>query len=66
MKVLKLFWRYWVWLCVALCTTAVLLFLVATIVHQFKPSSAAHEEGAACLESGGAWDAGAGECHFSS
>ena len=55
LKVVKEFWRYWKFLCVALMTSFVILFLLAWIMTQFEfpePDKNIRE----CIESGGTWD----------
>ena len=61
MNIAKEFWRYWKWLCVALMTSFVVLALAAAVVHYFK-SARVNDGAAACIDSGGTWDDGAGLC----
>lgn len=64
MQILQALWRYWTWLCVALLTTAAVLYLAAAILNHFKTSAPAKEI-AACLDMGGTWDDDSGECRTS-
>jgi hypothetical protein len=55
-KFLKEFWQYWKWLCVALMTSFVILFVLSMIITHFQmpePDKNIRE----CIESGGTWDA---------
>ena len=55
MSIAKELWRYWKWLCVALMTSFVILFLFAWIVTGFEmPEPDKHI--LECIESGGTWD----------
>ena len=55
MSIAREFWRYWKWLCVALMTSFVILFLLTWIISYFdmpEPDSNIRE----CIEGGGTWD----------
>jgi len=65
MNIAQHFWRYWKWLCVALVTTAVVLFLLATLVNFFKSSAGPDTAPPAqCIDQGGTWNAEEGRCQF--
>lgn len=62
MNILKHFWRYWIWVCTALVTTAVLLYVIAAIVTYFKSAPVDPGGIGQCIDSGGTWDEGEGAC----
>lgn len=63
MNLLKTFWRYWVWMCVALVTTAVALYILSAIVTYFKSTPVDKDVIGQCIDQGGTWDEGEGACH---
>lgn len=50
-------WRYWKFLCVALLTTFVVLFLLAAILGAFKSVQIHDDRPGKCLDAGGTWNA---------
>lgn len=62
MKLLSAFWRYWQWLCVALVTTAVLLYALSIAVGYLKKNAPDKDLIGQCIENGGTWDEGKGVC----
>lgn len=66
MKFLQMFWRYWKWLCVALGTTFILLFVLAAILNHFKQVHINDDRPVKCLDAGGTWDAEEQQCRMAS
>lgn len=62
MNILKSFWTYWKWLCVALMTTFVILIIAAAILTWFKKPSADQKLIGDCIDNGGSWDEERSEC----
>ena len=62
MTILQNLWRYWKWLCVALLTTTLVLFLVATVLTNFKPFGDDDAAATECVDSGGTWNADTRAC----
>ena len=57
------FWRYWKWLCIALVTTTVILFLLAAMLTNFNPFGPKDDAANICIEGGGTWNADTSACH---
>lgn len=66
MKILAALWRYWKWLCVAIFTTFVVLYLLAALLGSFKSITINDDRPQKCLDTGGAWNADDQRCHIAS
>lgn len=62
MNLVKTFWRYWMWVCTALVTTAAALYVLSTVVTYFKAAPAHQDQIGQCIDEGGTWDAEEGQC----
>ena len=62
MTILKSFWHYWKWLCVALVSTVVVLYPLALVVQHFSGPDVTKEQISRCIDHGGTWDDEAKVC----
>lgn len=62
MKILKALWRYWTWVCVALLSTAVVLYLLSALFGLLRPITIHDDRPGKCIDAGGTWDAEEGLC----
>ncbi len=61
---LKLFWRYWTFMCGIIIALALLWGLIYILLGPTKAPEGGVDAAQKCLDQGGSWNADAGQCRF--